>query len=79
MTPGSREAAALRVRQSVERRAEFNQAIGVLRCWRQCTSSEARVEMGRRSRQAGDRDVATARVMAAVNEDADGRADPDLS
>lgn len=35
--------------------------------------------MGRRSRQAGDRDVATARVMAAVNEDADGRADPDLS
>jgi hypothetical protein len=67
------------IRRTVELRAAFDQAIGVLRSRRHCTNIEARDEMCRRLGQVtGGPDAEAARIVASVDAVAEGRADPEL-
>ena len=73
-----REAAARSLVERVLRRAELNEAIGILQAWRGCGEQEARDDMHADHGTAGQHAEAS-RMIAVVNADADGRADPDVS
>lgn len=72
-----REAAARSLVDDVRRRAELNEAVGILQAWRGCGEQQARDDMHADHGTAG-RHAAASRMIAAVNADADGRADPDV-
>lgn len=71
-----RELAARCLIQRVRRRATMNEAVGVLQVWRGCGQQQAREAM-RADHGATGQDAEAVRVIAVVNEAADGRTDPD--
>jgi hypothetical protein len=73
-----RIALAARIVAAVSRRAELEEAVGVFRCWHMCDSGQARQDLVDDGGTAG-RDAEAARVVALVDAQAEGRADPDWS
>ncbi len=65
-----RAALAARMVTALSRRTALEEAVGVLRCWHDCGTAQARLDLV---------DDEVARVAAVVDADADGRADPDWS
>jgi hypothetical protein len=80
MTPAGhdqdRTALAERMVAAVSRRAELDEAVGVFRCWHVCDAVQARRDLVDDGGTAGQ-DAEAARVVALVNAQAEGRADPD--
>lgn len=73
-----REAAARSLVERVLRQAELNEAVGILQVWRGCGEQQARDDMHTDHGAAGQQAEAS-RMIAVVNADANGRADPDVS
>lgn len=71
------EAAARSLVERMLRRAELNEAIGILQVWRGCGEQQARDDMHTDHGTAGQQAEAS-RMIAVVNADANGRADPDV-
>lgn len=77
---------ARRVLEALAQRTTLDEAIGVLRCWWQCSATQARSELeARYDRRSGDAPggspdmtAEVTRVVAVVNAAADRCADPDL-
>ena len=72
-----RENAARSLVERVRRRAELNEAIGILQAWSGCGEQQARSDMHAHHGISGQH-VEASRMIAVVNADADGRADPDV-
>lgn len=78
-SPGSGprpEDAARRLLARTELRAAENEAVGVLQVWHACRREEARDELDVTGTAAGQ-EVEARRIIAVVDADAHGRADPD--
>jgi hypothetical protein len=69
-------AAGRRLLDSLARRTAVGEAVGVLRSWQGCDAAQARDELTEDTGDAG-LDAEAARVAAAVDDRADGTADPD--
>lgn len=78
MTTGGRErqAAARRLLTGLRQRAALNEGVGILRSWHLCGQQEARDDLRAEHGRTGQNTEAI-RMIAAVDADADGRADPD--
>ncbi|MGC7095233.1 hypothetical protein ACPZ19_11250 [Amycolatopsis lurida] len=75
-TLDGREKAAHLLVERVRRRAALNEAVGIMQVWRDCGQQEARDGL-EAEHGAGGQQVEARRMIAAVNRDARGRADPD--
>jgi len=73
-----RTALASRMVAAVSRRADLEEAVGVFRCWHVCGAAQARQDLVDGGGMAGQ-DAEAARVVAIVDAQAEGRADPDWS
>ncbi len=73
-----RTALAARMVTALSRRTALEEAVGVVRCWHDCGTAQARRDLVDQDGVAGQ-DAQAARVVAIVDADADGRADPDWS
>jgi hypothetical protein len=71
-----RLAVAARLTDALARRTALDEAVGILSCWQRCDSGQARRNMTERGYVDGQ-DAEVARMAAAVDARADGRADPD--
>jgi hypothetical protein len=70
------EALARRLLDTLTRAAVVEEAVGVLRCWHQCDTAQARHELTRH-RGTGGRDAEAARVLSLANAAAEQHTDPD--
>ncbi|GAB3158442.1 hypothetical protein [Amycolatopsis sp. NPDC004378] len=74
---GSRpEEVARRLLTRTELRAAENEAVGILQVWHDCRREQARDELDVTGTAAGQ-EVEARRIIAVVDADANGRADPD--
>jgi hypothetical protein len=69
------EQGARRLQERMRRRTAVHEGVGILRVWHICGQQHARDQLD----VPEGRDAAAARVIAAVNDDAEGRADPDAT
>jgi hypothetical protein len=72
----AREDAARRLLERVRLRAEANEAVGILQIWHACRRDQARDDLDVTGTAEGQEGEAR-RIIAVVNDAADGRADPD--
>jgi hypothetical protein len=72
----AREDAARRLLERVRLRAEANEAVGILQIWHACRRDQARDDLAGTGTAEGQEGEAR-RIIAVVNDAADGRADPD--
>jgi hypothetical protein len=70
------EAAARRLLDRLRQRTVLSEGVGILQTWHRCGQQEARDDLRAVHGRAGQNTEAT-RMIAAVDADADGRADPD--
>jgi len=73
-----REAAARRLLERLRQRVVLSEGVGILQTWHLCGQQEARDDLRAVHGRTGQNTEAT-RMIAAVDADADGRADPDGS
>ncbi|WP_143263934.1 hypothetical protein [Amycolatopsis kentuckyensis] len=75
--PGSgkeREATARHLLARVRLRAEASEAVGILQVWHACRRDQARADLAVTT---DGQDTEARRIIAVVDDAADGRADPD--
>jgi hypothetical protein len=73
-----RERAARHLLEQLRRRAVLSEGVGILQVWRLCEQQQARHELHAEHGDAGQ-GAEACRLIAAVDADADGRADPDAT
>jgi hypothetical protein len=69
-------AVAGRLAQGLARRAMVAEAVGVMRCWQRCDTAQARRTLTENAGSDGQ-DAEAVRVVAIVDAQADGCADPE--
>ena len=72
----AREQAARHLLRSLRQRTRFNQGIGILQAWTDCERQQARRRLLDDNGVSG-RNAEADRMIAVVDEEADGTADPD--